>query len=196
MLTLKQIQAKMAKLQLQADALISKNHQAVVREIQALMQTHGLTISDLETQVQTPKRRGRPVGSKTKAQSTLATGGAYGSLPPKKAKLPAKYRDPKTGAEWSGHARPPLWIKDVKDRSKFLINPLDAPADTPPPPSAAPNKQVAAKKGTTAKQRAAGGGRKAVRNTRGTKKRGPRSTSSQATSNTVTSEPLDAYAIT
>jgi hypothetical protein len=35
--------------------------------------------------------------------------------------MAALYRDPKTGAEWSGHARPPLWIKDVKDRSKFLI---------------------------------------------------------------------------
>ncbi|WP_342802414.1 H-NS family nucleoid-associated regulatory protein [Paraburkholderia panacisoli] len=29
--------------------------------------------------------------------------------------------NPKTGETWSGHARPPAWIKDVKDRSKFLI---------------------------------------------------------------------------
>lgn len=36
-------------------------------------------------------------------------------------KLPAKYMNPKTGETWSGHARPPAWIKDVKDRSKFLI---------------------------------------------------------------------------
>jgi DNA-binding protein H-NS len=36
-------------------------------------------------------------------------------------KLPPKYRNPKTGATWSGHARPPAWIKDVKDRSRFLI---------------------------------------------------------------------------
>jgi DNA-binding protein H-NS len=38
-----------------------------------------------------------------------------------KGKLPPKYRNPKTGETWSGHARPPVWIKDVKDRSKFLI---------------------------------------------------------------------------
>ncbi|WP_375508490.1 H-NS family nucleoid-associated regulatory protein, partial [uncultured Caballeronia sp.] len=37
-------------------------------------------------------------------------------------KLPAKYRDPKTGATWSGWARPPAWIKDVKDRTKYLID--------------------------------------------------------------------------
>ncbi|WP_408243257.1 MULTISPECIES: H-NS family nucleoid-associated regulatory protein [Paraburkholderia] len=29
--------------------------------------------------------------------------------------------NPKTGETWSGHARPPAWVKDVKDRSKFLI---------------------------------------------------------------------------
>jgi DNA-binding protein H-NS len=38
-----------------------------------------------------------------------------------KGKLPPKYRDPKTGATWSGHARPPAWIKNVKDRSPYLI---------------------------------------------------------------------------
>jgi DNA-binding protein H-NS len=38
-----------------------------------------------------------------------------------KGKLPPKYRDPKTGATWSGHARPPAWIKNVKDRSQYLI---------------------------------------------------------------------------
>jgi DNA-binding protein H-NS len=38
-----------------------------------------------------------------------------------KGKLPPKYRDPKSGATWSGHARPPAWIKDVKDRSRYLI---------------------------------------------------------------------------
>ncbi|APR35899.1 H-NS family nucleoid-associated regulatory protein [Paraburkholderia sp. SOS3] len=38
-----------------------------------------------------------------------------------KGKLPPKYRDPKTGATWSGHARPPAWIRNVKDRSQYLI---------------------------------------------------------------------------
>jgi len=31
-----------------------------------------------------------------------------------------KYRDPATGATWSGRGKPPNWIKD-KDRASFLI---------------------------------------------------------------------------
>src|SRR5579864_995706 len=44
------------------------------------------------------------------------------------AKLPPRYRDPKTGATWSGHARPPAWIKDARDRSVYLIGNAAAPA--------------------------------------------------------------------
>ncbi|MGF6786114.1 H-NS family nucleoid-associated regulatory protein [Paraburkholderia sp. 35.1] len=41
--------------------------------------------------------------------------------PPAQGKAAPKYFDPKTGATWSGVARPPAWIKDAKDRSVFLI---------------------------------------------------------------------------
>ncbi|WP_207004982.1 H-NS family nucleoid-associated regulatory protein [Trinickia mobilis] len=34
---------------------------------------------------------------------------------------PPKYINRKTGETWSGHARPPAWIANVKDRTKFLI---------------------------------------------------------------------------
>ncbi|MGN4224231.1 H-NS family nucleoid-associated regulatory protein, partial [Burkholderia gladioli] len=39
------------------------------------------------------------------------------------AKIPfrPKYLDPKTGATWSGRGRPPEWIKNAKDRDRFLI---------------------------------------------------------------------------
>jgi DNA-binding protein H-NS len=36
------------------------------------------------------------------------------------SKVMAKYRDPKTGATWSGRGKPPRWIAD-KDRSQFAI---------------------------------------------------------------------------
>jgi DNA-binding protein H-NS len=32
-----------------------------------------------------------------------------------------KYRDPKTGATWSGRGRAPAWLAGAKDRTKFLI---------------------------------------------------------------------------
>ncbi len=34
-----------------------------------------------------------------------------------------KYRDPATGATWTGRGKPPLWIKGAADRSPFLITP-------------------------------------------------------------------------
>ena len=34
---------------------------------------------------------------------------------------PAKYRDPETGATWSGRGRAPAWIANSKDRTKFEI---------------------------------------------------------------------------
>ncbi|MBN3790051.1 H-NS histone family protein [Burkholderia sp. Ac-20353] len=37
------------------------------------------------------------------------------------AHVAAKYQNPKTGETWSGRGRAPAWIKDVKDRSRFLI---------------------------------------------------------------------------
>ncbi|KVM99733.1 H-NS family nucleoid-associated regulatory protein [Burkholderia diffusa] len=32
-----------------------------------------------------------------------------------------RYRDPKTGATWSGRGRAPHWIAKVKNRDRFLI---------------------------------------------------------------------------
>lgn len=37
-------------------------------------------------------------------------------------KAAPKYRDPVSGREWSGRGKPPNWIKDVADRTKYLIS--------------------------------------------------------------------------
>ncbi|KQR74741.1 hypothetical protein ASG35_18645 [Burkholderia sp. Leaf177] len=117
--TLEQIQAKLKKLQAQEETLIAKRNQSILNQIRKLMETHGLTTADLKAHNATPvKRRGRPVGSSAKPKA----GQSGKKKTVSNGKLPAKYRDPKTGATWSGWARPPMWIKDVKDRSKFLID--------------------------------------------------------------------------
>jgi len=113
--TLEQIQAKLKKLQAQAEAMIAKRAQSVLDDIRKLMEKHGLTAADIEAHSSTKKPRGRPAGSKSSKSGVKAKAAA-------KPKLPAKYRNPKTGETWSGWARPPLWIKDVKDRTKFLID--------------------------------------------------------------------------
>jgi DNA-binding protein H-NS len=38
-----------------------------------------------------------------------------------RAAVSAKYRDPRSGKEWSGRGKPPNWIKDEPNRDKFLI---------------------------------------------------------------------------
>lgn len=117
--TLEQIQAKLKKLQAQEELLIAKRNQSILNQIRKLMETHGLTTADIEAHGSTPaKRRGRPAGSLAKSKAGQPVKAKTAS----NGKLPAKYRDPKTGATWSGWARPPLWIKGVKDRSKFLID--------------------------------------------------------------------------
>ena len=94
--------------------MIAKRAQSVLDDIRKLMEKHGLTTADIEAHSSTKKPRGRPPGKSSKS-GVKAKAAA-------KPKLPAKYRNPKTGETWSGWARPPLWIKDVKDRTKFLID--------------------------------------------------------------------------
>jgi DNA-binding protein H-NS len=112
--TLEQIQAKLKKLQAQAEVMIAKRAQSVLDDIRKLMEKHGLTAADIEAHSSTKKPRGRPAGKTSKPKANVKAAA--------KSKLPAKYRNPKTGETWSGWARPPLWIKDVKDRTKFLID--------------------------------------------------------------------------
>lgn len=47
----------------------------------------------------------------------------WGDIKPAKApsKVAPKYRNPETGATWSGRGKAPLWIKDVEDRTPYLI---------------------------------------------------------------------------
>jgi hypothetical protein len=68
----------------------------------------------------------------------------------------ARYRDPKTGATWTGRGRPPAWLPAAGKRDRFLIDPTAAQ-----PPGAAAAKpaldgtrkpRAAAKTGVKAKR--------------------------------------------
>ncbi|MBR8317306.1 H-NS histone family protein [Burkholderia dolosa] len=71
--------------------------QAVVDDIRAKVAEYGVTEKDIFG-----GRRGK-------------------SAKQQKAAAEAKYCDPKTGATWSGRGRAPAWIKDAKNRNRFLI---------------------------------------------------------------------------
>lgn len=138
MVTLDAINSKIAKLQKQAATIAEKQSSVGLTKIRDLMQKHGLTVADIEGFV--AKRRGRKPGATQAKAAAKAAGAAVHHVAP-------KYADPKTGATWSGRGLAPLWIRDVKDRSKFLIE-AGATSKTAGA-KAAPVKKAAAKRVVT-----------------------------------------------
>ncbi|BBU30373.1 hypothetical protein BTHE68_41070 [Burkholderia sp. THE68] len=112
MATLENVEAQLRKLQAQAEQIKAKSSALVVRRIRDLMTEHGLTIADLSERPTTGAARGR---------SSTKTPSAPGE---------AKYRDPATGASWSGRGRVPGWIAGAKDKTKFLVDGLAPIAST------------------------------------------------------------------
>jgi len=106
MATLENLQEKIAKLQAQAEDIVKKDSSAVIAKIRSIMERHGLTTADIDEHIGGGNKRGRKPGVKSAAKPSAST---------------AKYRDPKTGATWTGHGRAPAWIASTKDRSRFLI---------------------------------------------------------------------------
>lgn len=174
MVTLDSINSKIAKLQKQATAIAEKQTSVGLAKIRDLMHKHGLSLVDIESFV--GKRRGRKPGVKA-ANGVVKTRRASAPVAP-------KYADPKTGATWTGRGRAPAWIRDVKDRSKFLIagavESKAAAAKKAPAKRAAAKKPVAAKK-AAGRRAAAPAGATRARKTVAAKKRGaPRKTAAKA----------------
>ncbi|EDT37872.1 H-NS family nucleoid-associated regulatory protein [Burkholderia ambifaria] len=97
MATYRELKVQMEALAEKAEAARVAEFQAVVDDIRAKVVEYGITEKDIFG-----ARRGR---------SALQS----------RAPVEAKYRDPKTGATWSGRGRAPAWIKEAKNRDRFLI---------------------------------------------------------------------------
>ncbi|WP_081889788.1 H-NS family nucleoid-associated regulatory protein [Caballeronia sordidicola] len=106
MATLESLQAKIKKLEQQAEALIAKQSSGVIEKIRELMAKHGLTAADIDAHA----------GGKQRANKAVAKTMSKGSA------AAVKYRDPKSGATWTGHGRAPGWIASAKNRDKFLVD--------------------------------------------------------------------------
>ncbi|WP_321908192.1 MULTISPECIES: H-NS histone family protein [unclassified Paraburkholderia] len=151
MVTLDAIQSKIAKLQKQAESIVEKQTSLGLTKIRDLMARHGLSVADIEQFI--GKRRGRKPGKGAKAVKAAG---------PKRT-VAAKYADPKTGATWTGRGRAPVWIRDVKDRSKFLIN--GSAAKPAAKVARKPRANAAAVKKTVAKRAKAATAKKAAQKT-------------------------------
>ncbi|MBB3255865.1 DNA-binding protein H-NS [Paraburkholderia bannensis] len=94
-----ELKAQIARLQAQADEARRNEIADVIAMIREKIAEYGLSAQDLGFAVTVAARRGRP---------------------PKKAPLPPRYQDPKSGATWSGRGKPPKWIAG-KNRERYLI---------------------------------------------------------------------------
>lgn len=120
MATLTELEQQLAELTAKVDAARSDLREHAAAQIKLLMAEYGVTAADLVDGKVTLKSA---KAAKPKAKSHKAkTNGASGTTAPKsKGTRPAKYIDPDTGATWSGMGHTPFWLKDVKNREKYLI---------------------------------------------------------------------------
>jgi DNA-binding protein H-NS len=100
--SLSRVNAQIAKLQRQADALKAKEATGVISRIREAIDRYGLTASDLGLSVSRPIGRppGRPAGGKSATRARSKTKGVV------------KYRD-NEGNGWTGHGRAPSWYKSA-----------------------------------------------------------------------------------
>ncbi|WP_028221587.1 H-NS histone family protein [Paraburkholderia oxyphila] len=97
MATYKELKLQMAELQVQLTAARQAEFQAALEDIRAKVAEYGFTEQEIFG-----RRRGR-----SQTPNSLS---------------PAKYRDPQSGATWSGRGRAPNWLKDAKNRDRFLVS--------------------------------------------------------------------------
>lgn len=94
--TYAELQAQIADLKRQADVARTNEISGAKAKIAEIMNTYGLTVADF--------------------------GNAAGKTKTKKigVAVAAKYKDPVSGATWTGRGRAPLWLNG-KDKNDYLI---------------------------------------------------------------------------
>jgi len=93
-----EIQAKIADLQAQAEVVKREEKQQAIDAARAMIVSYGITARDLGLDKAPKGKAGPKPGNK----------------------IAAKYRDPLSGATWSGRGKTPKWINGV-DRSQYAI---------------------------------------------------------------------------
>ncbi len=109
-ITVAAIRKQIASLEAKATQLAEDEIKGSVAKVRALMDSLGVTIEHLAASI---SKRG------TKAKKAVPTK----KVGAKRAGAgQPKYRDPETGATWTGFGRAPGWIAAATDRAAFLIS--------------------------------------------------------------------------
>jgi DNA-binding protein H-NS len=97
MSTYQELLAQRAELEKKIEAERAIERAKALTTVRELCAEHGITAADLESSAS--KKKPRPTGTT----------------------VPAKYRDPATGATWTGRGKEPTWIRG-QARDAFLIH--------------------------------------------------------------------------
>lgn len=97
-----ELTAELSKLNLKIDAAFAGQKATAIREIQGKMDEWGIPLQDLQV---------------------VRSGRQY--VPIKSGRYVPRYRDPDSGATWSGKGPEPFWIAG-KDRTAFALVPAGA----------------------------------------------------------------------
>ena len=152
----KQIQAQIARLQREANEARKSETAAVVEKLKKSIALYGLTAADVGLDDGARPAAKKQATGKTAAKS--AGRKAAGAKPTRPGAGVAKFRDPKSGATWSGFGRIPGWLASVKDREPFRIGAEAAAPETAAPAAAEPQPASKAARKASAKAASKKGG--------------------------------------
>jgi len=109
----RKLEKEISRLQKQAAALEKKQRVPVINDIVRSMREYDITPEDI---IEAFSRRTRTSAKKAAKRTTTTV----------RTPVPPKYRNPETGATWSGRGKAPRWISEAesagKSRDSFLIN--------------------------------------------------------------------------
>lgn len=131
MATLAAMKRQIAKLEAEVARKTREEMSGAIAKIREIMTTFGLTVEHLTSS----GHAGAKKAPTKKSAAKRVKGKRAGAGTP-------KYRDPKSGATWTGFGRAPGWIAAAKSRDAFLVDKPVAEAAA----TAAPSKVVATKK--------------------------------------------------
>lgn len=108
-MTYKNLMSQINKLQMQAETVRKQETSSVIAKIKKQMGQFGLTLKDLASS----------------AEGTIARNSTRKhKFSPRRKPVP-KYKNPVTGATWTGRGKTPVWLRDVlktgKNMQQFVV---------------------------------------------------------------------------